>query len=139
MEKKAGTGKKLLSVLLAAAVLLTSQGIPAFAESGGSPQEGREALDGMSGTWKNPVYDAWSDTTEWSYINFGSYPQSEVLDSGMIDRISDAEYEYAEDSWEIADAWVDGIRYRRVSQESESGYGTEYHYYKWDQMACDGI
>ena len=134
MEKKAGTGKKLLSVLLAAAVLLTSQGIPAFAESGGSPQEGREALDGMSGTWKNPVYDAWSDTTEWSYINFGSYPQSEVLDSGMIDRISDAEYEYAEDSWEIADAWVDGIRYRRVSQESESGYGTEYHYYKWEPI-----
>ncbi len=134
MEKKAGTGRKLLSVLLAAAVLLTSQGIPVFAESGGSPQEGREALDGMSGTWKNPIYDAWSDTTEWSYINFGSYPQSEVLDSGMIDRISDAEYEYAEDSWDIADAWVDGIQYRRVSLESESGYGTEYHYYKWEPI-----
>ena len=55
MEKKTGIGKRLLSMLLAAAVMVTAQGMPAFAETG------------SAGAW-NPTYDADSDGMAYGFI-----------------------------------------------------------------------
>lgn len=119
MEKKTGIGKRLLSMLLAAAVMVTAQGMPAFAETG------------SAGAW-NPTYDADSDTTAWHTVSFGSYPQTEVAEDELTEEITQAIYDGA------GDAWVDGVKYRRISKNDTDNsvyFGTEpYRYFKWEKI-----
>ena len=71
-----------------------------------------------------------TDWTEWSYYEFGSYPQGEVTDpaiTALIDASCD----------ENGDALVGGAKYRRVSKsdgDSLSFGDAEYRYFKWEPI-----
>lgn len=99
--------------------------------------------------YRNPVYNAETDTTEWDYVYYGSYPQSEVKGEELTEAITDAEYD-ADDI-----ATVDGVKYKRVNVDSTTynyKYGKdknvpategeffewknkrEYHYFKFEPL-----
>lgn len=94
------------------------------------------------GTPANPVHhcvmhEEGTDYTSWSYVYFGSYPQSEVTDSNTINAIT----KVIETSGTAGDAgmdvWVDGVRYRRISKEDTTleYFGNKrYRYFKWEQI-----
>lgn len=72
----------------------------------------------------NPKYDQKLDRTEWSYVYFGSYSQTEVE---ATDEILNAKYD------ENSDAMVHGVRYRKAQGR----------YYKWEPirwrvLQCNG-
>ncbi|MCI9491724.1 MAG: hypothetical protein HFH42_01100 [Lachnospiraceae bacterium] len=128
MEQKAKrTRQKHLSLLLAAAIFLTIQWIPAQAKPGGAAKE----------LPSNPVHhctkmDDGTDYTEWSYVYFGNYPQTEVSGEALTAAITGAPYDVN------GDAWVDGARYRRVSKSNTNydGYfgDSDYRYFKWEPI-----
>ena len=79
-------------------------------------------------TPENPVHhctqkDDGSDYTDWSYVYFGSYPQSRVTGSALTSAIAGAEYD------ENGDAWVNGTKYHKFSKSDGSNC-----YYKWDRI-----
>ena len=126
MEKKTGIGKRLLSMLLAAAVMVTAQGMPAFAETG----------SGSTAGYQNPSYNAATDTATWSYIYLGSYPQTEVTGAELTSEITGAEYSGTKS---LSDAWVKGVKYRRINEEAtvNNGYfgqDREYRYFRWEPI-----
>lgn len=118
---KTKTGKRLLSLLLTAAMLIISYQIPVQAET--SPA--------------NPIHhctgkDDGTDTTDWSYVYFGSYPQTEVTGSALTPAITGASYDAN------GDAWVDGIKYRRTSKRDTNNsphFGDDtYRYFRWERI-----
>lgn len=76
-----------------------------------------------------------SDYTDWSYVYFGSYPQSEVTDAGIISAIDAA---LADQGKGKGDVWVDGSKYRKVdsSDTNQTIYfgDSEYRYFKWERI-----
>lgn len=117
-------GKRFISLLLVSAIFLTTPGILAQA---------REIP-------KDPVHHCTrkndgTDTTDWSYVYFGSYPQTEVMGSKLTAAITGASYD------SHGDAWVDGVRYRRISK-ADTAYndagglfgGREYRYFKYERI-----
>ena len=76
----------------------------------------------------DPVYHADTDTTEWSYVYFGSYPQSEVTGEALTEEIVDADYDAN------GDAMVGGDRYRRLSKVrvNYSSNARSESFYQWD-------
>lgn len=80
---------------------------------------------------QSTVENAETDRTEWNYVYFGSYPQTEITGEALIPAIIEASYD------ENGDAWVDGVRYRRIGT-SDLNYDTfrdnEYHYFKWEKI-----
>ena len=77
MKKKTKATTRLLSLLLMIAMVLTTPGIPALAET-----------VTRASTPANPVHhctkkDDGTDTTDWSYVYFGSYPQTEVKGTSL--------------------------------------------------------
>lgn len=69
---------------------------------------------------------------KYSYIYFGSYPQTEVKGSALTDAIINADYNVS------GDARVDGEKYRRIYTK-RIPYGTfdgtdQYFYYKWEPI-----
>ncbi len=91
----------------------------------------------FSGSPANPVHhctkkDDGSDYTEWSYVYFGSYPQTEVTGSELTSVIVGADYDGN------GDAWADGTKYRRISK-SDTNYDayfgdSTYRYFKWERI-----
>ena len=88
----------------------------------------------------NPVHhcsgeNGGSDYTDWSYVYFGSYPQSEVTDAGIISAIDAA---LANQGKGKGDVWVDGSKYRKVdsSDTNQTIYfgDSEYRYFKWERI-----
>lgn len=73
-----------------------------------------------------------SDYTDWSYVYFGSYPQSEVTGSALTSAITGASYDAN------GDAWVNGIKYRRISKSDTNYNGyfgdSTYRYFKWERI-----
>lgn len=69
----------------------------------------------------NPVYNPEKDKMEFSYIYFGSYPQSEVTGEALTEEIVNAEYVSGE-------AVVEGVRYRRLRRTDE------YQYFKYEPI-----
>ena len=59
----------------------------------------------------NPTYHPVTGKTIWSYVYFGSYPQSEVKDADLTPAITQANYN------EHKDAWINGAKYRRICKE----------------------
>lgn len=59
----------------------------------------------------NPVYDAATDSTDWDYVYFGSYPQSEVKGDELTDAITGAAYTEG-----TGYATVDGVQYKALSK-----------------------
>lgn len=85
----------------------------------------------------NPVHYC-DEIVQGSYIYFGSYPQSEVTDSGLIAAIEAAIQNGGEKSEDGIDVWVNGTKYRRISKENitnDKNFGdATYRYFKWERI-----
>ncbi len=160
-KQKTKAGRKLVSLFLTAAMFFTLQGVPTLAETAGAaPVKGSEmagenadaavnaesagkaeAVDRTGETRempKNPVHnctreDDGTDTTTWSYVYFGSYPQTEVTGDSLTAAITGAVYDAG------GDAWVNGIKYRRISKSDTNNtddyFGNStYRYFKWERI-----
>ena len=125
--------KKILSILL------TVQGIPAMAGSvtGGNEMERTGETRETREMPANPVHHCTkkndgSDYTDWSYVYFGSYPQTEVTGAALTTAIIGANYDAN------GDAWVNGMKYRRASSSDANNTETfgdsEYRYFKWERI-----
>ena len=167
---------RLLPLLLAASLFLGSQGFtvfaetisenveanPTYSEDSGSFNPQQEALpDGNvsesnarvgAGSPANPIHhcnteDGTQDTTTWSYVYFGSYPQSEVTDEATRQAIDSAisqgkgQSAGTAESSEGTDVWVNETKYRRISKNDTnySGYFDDvlnngYRYFKWERI-----
>ena len=80
------------------------------------------SVRGAAGTPKAPVHHCTKDitnhycsedSTAWSYLYFGSYPQSEVTDSRIIASIEEAIEAEGLERENPCDVWVDGTKYRK--------------------------
>lgn len=88
----------------------------------------------------NPVYNENTDSTKWSYVYFGRYPQNDVTGDDLDERIINANYN------KNGDAVVDGVKYRRVESWDDGAYDdgeTYWKYYsyepiKWRVLQNDG-
>ena len=73
-----------------------------------------------------------SDKTNWSYVYFGSYPQTEITGEALTKSIKEADYD------SNGDAWIDGIKYRRICQldtANNDHFGDNYFsYFKWERI-----
>ena len=107
-----------------------------------------------AGTPANPVHnctkrDDGTDTTTWSYVYFGSYPQSEVTDTNTINAIeaaiaknaSENEAYIGEKADNGTDVWVNGTKYRRISIDDTNNVdyfdevaNNSYRYFKWERI-----
>ncbi len=138
--KRKKTWNRLLSLLLATALLLSMSGVPAQAKmvtQDDADSQQTKARAGERELPKNPVHHCTkqsdgTDTTDWSYVYFGSYPQTEVAGDALTSAITGASYDAN------GDAWVDGVKYRRLSK-SDTNYGgyfgdIEYRYFKWERI-----
>lgn len=87
---------------------------------------------------KNPIHhctkqDDGSDYTDWNYVYFGSYPQTEVIGDALTTAITGASYDAN------GDAWVDGMKYRRIGKsdtDNSNHFGllNGYRYFKWERI-----
>lgn len=148
--------QKYLSLLLIAAILLTTQGVLAQAETvtpDDAEKQQAETVTPDNAARRqtrgrelpsNPVHhctekNGETDYTDWSYVYFGSYPQMEITGDALTAEITGAFYD------ENGDTWVDGLKYRRI-KKSDANYSStgngyfqwgsdeEYHYFKWEQI-----
>lgn len=97
----------------------------------------KEVYAAGAGQPSNPVHHCTkkndgSDYTDWSYVYFGSYPQTEVTGSDLTSAIIGADYDGN------GDAWVDGTKYRRISKSDANNdyyFGSNtYRYFKWERI-----
>ncbi|MCI8917699.1 MAG: hypothetical protein HFH29_02830 [Eubacterium sp.] len=111
--------------------LLYLNGISPAADGSGSFIKAA-AADSAAGLPQGPSYSEDGSQIVYTNIYFGSYPQSEVKGEALTSAITDAAY----DSY--GDAWVDGVKYRRVSAEDANNkeqFGTgRYRYFKWERI-----
>lgn len=68
--------------------------------------------DEMPSQPMNPVYDASTDTTDWSYVYFGSYPQTMLTEDELTEEIINADYD------KNGDAEVNGAKYRKMKKNN---------------------
>ena len=142
-KSKNKPGSRFLTFLLALAILPAMQAFPAWAgEATSNPsvdlKESEETIyAAREGQPANPVHHCTkgndgTDYTDWSYIYFGSYPQTEVTGGDLTSAITGASYDTN------GDAWVEGMKYRRISKEDTnySKYFGEnmYRYFKWERI-----
>ncbi len=114
-------------------MLLAAQGLPVLAET-----VSNDTIESVGRDMpKNPVHhctkkDNGTDTTDWSYVYFGSYPQTEVTGDALTEAITGASYDSS------GDAWVGSTKYRRISKSDTNydGYfgASEYRYFKWERI-----
>ncbi len=128
---------KVLSLFLSFSMLLTIQEIPTLATTLEAVQTAAET---RTISLFNPVHHCTNnidttgdtDTTEWDYVYFGSYPQTEVTGDKLTKTILEANYD------ENGDAWIEGIKYRRISRSDANynGYfgSSDYRYFKWERI-----
>lgn len=138
--KKTKTWNRMLSLLLTTALLLSMSGVPTQAKivtQDDAATQQAKARAGERELPKNPVHHCTkkndgTDTTDWSYVYFGSYPQTEVTGDALTPAIVGASYD------ENGDAWVDGVKYRRISKSDTNNdeyFGdSEYRYFKWERI-----
>lgn len=135
-QKTKRTIGKYLALLFTMAILLASQGIPAQAEKN-TPNEAGKQQAKTKELPSNPAHhcpDQYSsrDYTDWSYIYFGSYPQTEVTGDSLTPAITGASYD------SNGDALADGVKYRRISKGDTNYNGhfgdSDYRYFKWEPI-----
>lgn len=118
--------KKILSFILTAAVFAVMEVFPVLAET-------REPANPVHHHIDTSKHDR-TDATDWSYVYFGSYPQTEVAEADLSSDITEASYN------ENGDAWVNGTKYRRISKNDTLNHGQnwgdnrEYRYFKWERI-----
>lgn len=137
--RKKRAGMKMLAWVMAVVMFLTMRGMPVLSEVAEVKAAEREMP-------KNPVHHCVedgeegdygeNDITDWSYIYFGSYPQSEIeIDEDDIESLAIVNAEYDENG----DAWVGGTKYRRISKDDVNNLNhffesDSYHYFKWERI-----
>ena len=139
-KQKTKAVRKIVSLLLIAVMLFTLPGIPVLAKTTEETDNEAESVERTGETREmpsNPVHHCTqkndgSDYTEWSYVYFGSYPQSEVTGDDLTEEIIGASYDAN------GDAWVNGVKYRRISQKNINntqhfGY-VAYRYFRWERI-----
>lgn len=133
-NEKLKKGNRFLALFLSVIILVMSQGIPTMAETEQSgvynAQLEKPSTKSTSAYPANPVHDcinqgSSTDYTQWSYVYFGSYPQTEVVGDELTTEIIKASYDSS------GDAWVNGIKYRRIC--TDVGYHN-YKYFKWERI-----
>lgn len=67
---------------------------------------------------EKPVYDVVTDTTDWDYVYFGSYPQRELSGEAVTGAIVEASYDV------YGDAVIDGQKYRRI-RKRDANYSSD--------------
>ena len=116
---------RFLSLLLTAAMLVAMPESLVRAETAEQQTTEREMP-------KNPVHHCAEEYVDWSYVYFGSYPQTEVTGSALTEAITGASYDAN------GDTWVDEVKYRRISasdMNNNSNFGdSEYRYFKWERI-----
>lgn len=99
--------------------------------------EEEPSIKAASTSPSNPIHhctkqSGGSDCTDWSYVYFGSYPQTEVTGEALTSAITGAAYEGN------GDAWVNGTKYRRISKSDTNYNGyfgdSTYRYFKWERV-----
>lgn len=100
--------KKALAAVLSGALAVCS--VVSGADFTQASEEKNVTVLEEANGYKNPVYDAQTDTTDWDYVFYGSYPQSEVTDEELIKKLSDASL-YPKNKNVVE---IDGERYCRV-------------------------
>lgn len=80
----------------------------------------------------NPVYYHDIDQSIWSYISFGSYPQSEVTGEALTPQITGSPYD-------SNGTWIDGSKYCRISRNDTTdnefwGKYEGFRYFKWEKI-----
>ncbi len=136
MKKMVRTGRMFLALTLVMAMILLVWGNPVPAEAAAAKESGTAGLAADAtgaDSPANPVHictqrNDGSDKTEWSYIYFGSYPQTEVTGAALTAAITGAAYNAD------GDAWADGIKYRRLSADALDNGSTDYRYFKWERI-----
>ncbi len=149
-----------MSLILTVSLLVTTQGIVASARSVSEntieeiPYEfvSGNSVSGASVRTEEvrpvlPVHHCQKDTgtqdyTEWDYVYFGSYPQSEVTDAAVIEAVENAIAAYGIRTDGGTDVWVDGVKYRRMSQKHMNDKyagktrfaDCSYRYFKWERI-----
>ena len=138
MKSKGSTKKAMgnLALLLAASLFLGSQGFTilkedssTYPQDSGNPQQEMLPDSNVSenntrvgaGTPANPIHHCTmkndgTDYTDFNYVYFGSYPQSEVTDSATIAAIDNAIAISQATADAGMDVWVNGVKYRRISK-----------------------
>lgn len=142
-QRKNKLGSRFLSFILTMAILLAIPGFPAWAgEVTSDPsiylEESKETVySAGEGQPANPVHHCTkkndgTDYTDWSYIHFGSYPQTEVTGGDLTAAITGASYDAN------GDAWVEGTKYRRISKsdtcKDDFFGGRTYRYFVWEPI-----
>ncbi|MEY8236360.1 DUF6273 domain-containing protein [Lachnospiraceae bacterium 66-29] len=130
--KTTRTTKALISLLLAIGIFLVLQGGLIQAKTAGQKAETQRIYP------KNPVHHCimdhygTEDHTDWHYVYFGSYPQTEVTGKALTTEIIKAAYD------ENGDAWVNNVKYRRISKSDTNNnqyFGEhKYRYFKWESI-----
>lgn len=149
-EKKARKRRttRLLSLFLAAAISAAAQSFPSYAGTVRSNDTNHTSSNAAAPAGNslpaNPNHHCttgnWEkDTTTWSYIYFGSYPQSEVTDSATITAIDKAIANGKGFKNTGIDVMVKGTKYRRISGNgyafgSFDSNGNGYRYFKWEPI-----
>lgn len=123
--------KRVVSSILTLVMICTMQNITVFA--GTMEAFGAEV---RSASPANPKHNCSSDknsadTTEWSYVYFGTYPQSEVKGDALTPAITGASYDSNQD------AWVNGKKYRKIEKDGKTRY-FKWERIKWKVLSNDG-
>ncbi|MCM1162601.1 MAG: DUF6273 domain-containing protein [Roseburia sp.] len=116
-----------------------SSGIWSMVDAGA----GSEGGNGGEYAPTNPVHFCCAykeDSTDFSYVYFGSYPQSEVTDSEIVAAIDKA-ISVSDNSVDVGmDVWLNGIKYRRIGKNDTNGdnfddvSNNSYRYFKWEPI-----
>ena len=96
-------------------------------------------------TISNPVHHCTglndgTDYTDWSYVYFGSYPQSEVTDTSITSAIDNTILAGNGTTADVGvDVWLNGTKYRRINADDTNDdnryFGNNtYRYFKWERI-----
>lgn len=128
-KRDTNIGKRILSVIILFAIVFSLQGTSIWAET---LADRKNPANPVHHCTKDTDSTGNTDITDWSYVYFGSYPQTEVTGTNLTGAIIGAEYDAN------GDAWVDGVRYRRISKSDttrDTYFGdSTYRYFKWERI-----
>ncbi len=149
-QKNSGKTKitRPLSLFLAVILLVIAPGIPSYADTALSNDTDNPSVTPQEDSLPaNPVHHCtyngnkentanWEkDAATWSYIYFGSYPQTEVTDAATMAAIDNAIAQKRGVRKSCTDVWVNNTKYRRILAGKFAGYIEDtYRYFKWQPI-----